>query len=212
MKLEDIRREYLSQGLSREHLHDDPILQFQAWMEQVIGAGIKDPTAMTLATVGEGGMPNQRIVLLKHVDADGFVFFTNYGSSKANELSLNPKVCLHFPWHALERQVKVQGSAVRVSAAESLSYFLSRPRESQLAAWASKQSARISSRQALLSQFESMKSKFAKGEIPLPDFWGGYRVQPSSFEFWQGRENRLHDRFQYSRDGDSSWRLERLAP
>ena len=211
MKLEDIRREYLSQGLSRALLEDDPLLQFETWMKQAIDAGIKDPTAMTLASVTENGLPNQRIVLLKHVDARGFVFFTNYSSNKATEISFNPNVCLHFPWHSLERQVKVRGVASKISKAESMSYFLSRPRESQLAAWASKQSQRINSRQFLLSQFEAIKEKFAKSEVPFPDFWGGYRVVPSAIEFWQGRENRLHDRFQYKVE-NNQWSIERLAP
>lgn len=211
MKLEDIRREYLSQGLSREHLNQDPVSQFKTWMEQVIELGIKDPTAMTLATVDADGLPNQRIVLLKHFDERGFVFFTNYASDKAKELEANPNVSLHFPWHVLERQVKVRGVAKQISKAESMRYFLSRPRESQLAAWASQQSARINSRQFLLSQFEAMKTKFAKGEIPLPDFWGGYIVEVNQFEFWQGRENRLHDRFQYVLENEA-WSIERLAP
>lgn len=211
MKLEDIRREYLAQGLNRESLLDDPLLQLQAWLEQVIELGIQDATAMTVATVDQQGMPNQRIVLLKHLDSKGLVFYTNYQSQKAREIESNPKISVHFPWHSLERQVKVQGAVTRVSQAESLKYFLSRPRDSQLAAWASEQSARINSRQFLLSQFESMKAKFSSGDIPLPDFWGGYRIQPSVFEFWQGRENRLHDRFQYQQSG-GTWKINRLAP
>lgn len=211
MKLDDIRRDYVSTGLSFDDLNQDPILQFQAWIQQAVDAEIKDPTAMTLATVDESGMPNQRIVLLKGLDERGFVFFSNYSSAKAKEMDANPSVSIHFPWHVFERQVKIRGLAKRVSKAESLSYFLSRPRESQLAAWASKQSARINSRQFLMSQFSAMKEKFANGDVPVPDFWGGYRIEPTSFEFWQGRENRLHDRFVYSRDGNN-WRINRLAP
>ena len=211
MDLETIRREYLAAGLERDALAQDPYAQFQNWLAQAIEAGLKDPTAMTLATVDKEGQPHQRIVLLKHVDSLGFVFFTNYSSNKAKDIEINTKVCLHFPWHTMERQVKVVGVAQKVSYKESLSYFLSRPRESQIAAWASAQSTRISSRQFLLSQFDAIKTKFAKGEVPLPDFWGGYRVHVESVEFWQGRENRLHDRFEYRREGDD-WVTERLSP
>ncbi len=211
MKLDDIRREYVAQGLNREDLFAEPLKQFELWLQQAVDAGIKDPTAMTLATVGADGAPSQRIVLLKQCDAKGFVFFTNYGSRKAQDIEQNPQVSLHFPWHMFERQVKVQGRATRISTAESLRYFLSRPHESQLAAWASKQSHSIRSRQVLLQQFEAMKQKFQQGEVPLPDFWGGYRVEPTAMEFWQGRENRLHDRFEY-RLGEQGWSIERLAP
>ncbi|WP_370981606.1 pyridoxamine 5'-phosphate oxidase [Agaribacterium sp. ZY112] len=211
MDLESIRREYIAEGLSRERLADEPLAQFELWMQQAIDAGLKDPTAMTLATVDAEGWPNQRIVLLKHFDEQGFVFFTNYASNKSKDLELNPKACAHFPWHMMERQVKVQGRAEKISHTDSLRYFLSRPRESQLAAWASKQSHRINSRQFLLSQFDAMKRKFAAGDVPLPDFWGGYRIVIERVEFWQGRENRLHDRFQYSLN-EGQWQVERLAP
>jgi pyridoxamine 5'-phosphate oxidase len=212
MKLEDVRREYLRGGLKREDLAEDPISQFEVWLKQAIDADIQDPTAMTVATVNANGQPSQRIVLLKQVDQKGFVFFTNYESRKAKEIEANPLVSLHFPWHMLERQVKICGRAERVSTAESLKYFLSRPEESQLAAWASEQSRPVSSRQVLMQQFNAIKNKFSKGEIPLPDFWGGYRIVPSSIEFWQGGANRLHDRFEYQRQEDDSWQIERLAP
>lgn len=212
MKLEDIRRDYLTGGMSRENLHDNPIDQFNNWLKQAIASGIPDPTAFTLATVSVQGKPSQRIVLLKHADVKGFVFYTNYSSKKSQEMSQNAQVCMHFPWHGMERQVEIEGVAERVPTTESLKYFLSRPRESQLAAWASHQSHQISSRQALLMQFESMKAKFSKGEIPLPDFWGGYRVIPNAFEFWQGGVSRLHDRFQYRRNESSGWDIDRLAP
>lgn len=211
MALEDIRREYLLGGLKRDTLKLDPYEQFELWMDQAIQSGIPDPTAMTLATVDHEGQPSQRIVLLKHLDENGFVFFTNYGSAKARDIECNPRVSLHFPWHMMERQVKVMGIASRISVAESLKYFLSRPRDSQLAAWASPQSRRIDSRSLLLGQYEAMKQKFQKGEIPLPDFWGGYRIQPSVFEFWQGGAARLHDRFQYRLQQDT-WEISRLAP
>jgi len=210
--LQSMRRDYKLGELKREDLNPDPIAQFDTWLQQVVDAGVKDPTAMVLATVDQAGQPSQRIVLLKQLDARGFVFYTNYGSRKAQEISHNPKVSIHFPWHFMERQVKICGHVTKVSVAESLKYFTSRPQESQLAAWASQQSKPISSRQLLLAQFEKMKSKFAHGEIPLPDFWGGYRVVPEEIEFWQGGSHRLHDRFQYLRQADGQWAIERLMP
>ncbi len=212
MKLEDVRREYLRGGLKREDLAENPITQFEAWLKQAIDAGLQDPTAMTVATVNAEGQPSQRIVLLKQVNDKGFVFYTNYESRKAQDIEANPLVSLHFPWHLLERQVKICGRVEKVSSAESLKYFLSRPEESQLAAWASAQSRPVSSRQLLMQQFNAMKEKFSKGSIPLPDFWGGYRVVPTAIEFWQGGANRLHDRFEYQRQEDGGWEIERLAP
>lgn len=212
MDLESLRREYLQGGLSREDLASDPFDQFSEWMQQAIKLEIFDPTAMTIATVAADGQPSQRIVLLKSFDSAGFVFYTNYGSRKANELDGNPKISLHFPWHAIDRQVKVCGEAVKISMAESLKYFASRPKESQIAALASQQSQVLTSRSFLLNQFESLKQKFIHGEIPLPDFWGGYRVEPKEIEFWQGGANRLHDRFRYLRQDDSAWTVDRLAP
>lgn len=212
MDLEDIRREYLLGGLRREHLHDHPIEQFKNWLEQAVTSGIPDPTAMVLASVDRTGQPDQRIVLLKHLDASGFVFFTNYQSAKAQQIEQNPKVSLHFPWHCMERQVRINGRARRISSAESLRYFLTRPRDSQIAAWASGQSKRIDSRQFLLQQFEAVRAKFAQGSIPLPDFWGGYRVEPHRLEFWQGGGSRLHDRFEYCLTQEQSWDISRLAP
>ena len=208
MDLESLRREYLRGGLSRDELAADPIDQFSLWMQQAVELGIGDPTAMTIATVSAIGQPSQRIVLLKHFDA----FYTNYGSRKADELDTNPKISLHFPWHSIDRQVKVCGKAVKVSAAESLKYFASRPKESQIAAIASQQSRVLTSRSFLMNQFESVKQKFSNGEIPLPDFWGGYRVEPKEIEFWQGGANRLHDRFRYLQSSGSSWSIDRLAP
>jgi pyridoxamine 5'-phosphate oxidase len=181
-------------------------------MEQTIKSGIPDPNAMTVATVDASGQQSQRIVLLKHLDEKGFVFYTNLNSRKAQELRQNPKVSLHFPWFFLERQVKVCGTAEPLSTAVVLKYFVSRPRESQLGAWASQQSRPISSRALLMQQFESMKNKFAKGEIPVPDFWGGFRVKPHQIEFWQGGSHRLHDRFQYTLQADGTWSIDRLEP
>ena len=211
MDLESIRREYLKGGLRREHLCDDPMNQFEQWMEQAIHSEVPDPTAMTLATVSAEGEPTQRIVLLKHADEQGFVFYTNYSSRKALDIANNSKVSLHFPWHFMERQVKVNGFAQKIPVAQSLAYFLSRPRDSQLPAWSSEQSHAVNSRQLLETQFARMKAKFANGEIPLPDFWGGFMVKPYRFEFWQGGAMRLHDRFEYQKN-QTGWSIQRLAP
>jgi pyridoxamine 5'-phosphate oxidase len=212
LKLEDFRREYTQGGLDFADLAASPFEQFNLWMEQTIKSGIPDPNAMTIATVDATGQPSQRIVLLKQVDLKGFVFYTNLNSRKAQDLKQNPKISLHFPWYFLERQVKVCGVVEQLSAAEVLKYFVSRPRASQLGAWASHQSQPISSRALLMQQFESMKNKFAKGAIPLPDFWGGFRVKPHQIEFWQGGAARLHDRFQYNLKNDGAWTIQRLEP
>ncbi|MFY8274232.1 pyridoxamine 5'-phosphate oxidase [Pseudoalteromonas sp. SSDWG2] len=212
MKLDDIRREYLQGGLDESMLEASPIPQFEKWLEQAIAAQIPDPTAMVVATVDEHGQPSQRIVLLKSLDEKGFVFFTNTGSRKASELAKNNKISLHFPWHMFERQVIVYGEAQPLPVSDVAKYFLSRPKESQLAAWASSQSRPVSSRQVLMEKFAQMKNKFAKGEIPLPDFWGGYCVKPTKVEFWQGGAHRLHDRFMYTRQADDTWQVERLNP
>lgn len=212
MKLKDLRREYLHGGLNREDLQDNPLEQFQAWMKQACEAKLQDPTAMNVATVSPEGQPSQRIVLLKGADEKGFVFYTNLESKKASDLKHNQKISLHFAWLPLDRQVKIMGTAQRLSATESFKYFATRPRDSQLAAWASEQSRKITSRQVLESAFQSMKKKFSEGEIPLPAFWGGFRVVPHHYEFWQGRENRMHDRFAYSTAEDGKWVIERLAP
>jgi pyridoxamine 5'-phosphate oxidase len=212
MSLQDNRREYDYGKLTRESLSASPFDQFTLWMEQAIEAGIQDPTAMSVATVSAEGKPWQRMVLLKDFDQRGFVFYTNLGSRKAKEIAANGQVSLHFPWLQLDRQVIVGGRAERLSTVDVMKYFLSRPKGSQLAAWASKQSSRINSRQALETQFAQIKEKFAEGEIPLPDFWGGFRVVPEEIEFWQGGEMRLHDRFSYSRSEDDSWDIGRLSP
>lgn len=212
LKLEDFRREYTQGGLERNDLADDPLEQFDLWMQQTIKSGIPDPNAMTIATVDASGQPSQRIVLLKHLDEKGFVFYTNLNSRKAQDLKQNPKISLHFPWYILERQVKVCGVVEQLSAAEVLKYFVSRPRDSQLGAWASQQSRPISSRALLMQQFESMKNKFAKGAIPVPDFWGGFRVKPHQIEFWQGGAARLHDRFEYNLRETGGWDIQRLEP
>ncbi len=174
MELTDIRREYAKGGLRRKDLAADPIEQFNLWLEQAIEAKLTDPTAMTVATVDENGQPFQRIVLLKNVDKDGFVFYTNLGSRKAHQLEHNSKISLHFPWHPLERQVHITGTAEKLTAMENMKYFSSRPKESQLAAIASKQSSRISARGILEGKYLELKQKFAKGEIPVPSFWGDF--------------------------------------
>jgi pyridoxamine 5'-phosphate oxidase len=211
--LSQFRREYLKGGLSRSNLHRDPVLQFAEWFEQAQKTEIADPTAMVLATVGSNGQPSQRTVLLKYYDELGFVFFTNFESRKAKEIQNNAKVSLLFVWLDLERQVMINGIASKISAVESAKYFMTRPKESQMAAWVSSQSNPLTSRQMLLQKFQEMKKKIGEGKVPLPSFWGGYRVQPVEVEFWQGRKNRLHDRFLYTRKGEAQdWNIERLAP
>jgi pyridoxamine 5'-phosphate oxidase len=209
---DNLRRIAMEHGLKRSELDPDPFRQFEQWFEQAIDSGIPEPNAMSLATVAESGQPWLRTVLLKLFDERGFVFFTNYGSRKAEQLESNPKVALLFPWVALGRQVKITGDAEKIPMAESLKYFATRPRGSQIGAWASPQSQVITSRSLLEAKFDEMKRKFSEGHIPLPSFWGGYRVTPDTIEFWQGRENRLHDRFMYTRADDGNWHIERLAP
>ncbi len=211
MDIGNFRREYLKSGLEQGDLRDDPVEQFSLWFNQARDTDIPDPNAMILSTVSSDGQPSQRTVLLKYFDEDGFVFFTNKESRKARQIEENPKVNLHFVWLELERQISIAGIATPITTKESARYFMSRPRNSQIAAWVSNQSSRISSRHLLMQKFEEMKQKFSRGDIPLPSFWGGYRVAPSSIEFWQGRANRLHDRFLYSRS-DGTWNVERLAP
>lgn len=198
-------------GLSEADLDADPILQFQHWYGAAIGTGIPEPNAMSLATVAADGQPSLRTVLLKLYDERGFVFFTNYESRKATEMAGNPRVALLFPWVALARQVNIVGQVEKISTAESLRYFATRPRGSQIGAWASHQSQVITSRSLLEMKVDEMRRRFGDGEIPLPGFWGGYRVVPQSIEFWQGRESRLHDRFRYTRQG-GAWSWTRLAP
>jgi pyridoxamine 5'-phosphate oxidase len=206
-----LRREYAQAGLRREDLDPDPVGQFRRWFGEATSAGLIEPNAMVLGTTN-GERPSSRTVLLKAYDERGFVFFTNYGSRKAGDIEANPHVSLLFPWYALERQVGILGRAERISSAESLAYFASRPHGSRVGAWVSQQSSVITSRQLLEMKWDEMKRKFAQGEVPLPSFWGGFRVVPSELEFWQGRENRLHDRFRYIRAADGSWQRERLAP
>jgi pyridoxamine 5'-phosphate oxidase len=202
----------MEQGLSRGRLDPDPIRLFEQWYAAAIETALPEPNAMSLCTVDEGGQPYVRTVLLKLFDREGFVFFTNFESRKARQIDCNPQVAALFPWVALARQVQVTGRAERIPTTESLRYFATRPRGSQIGAWSSPQSRVITSRSLLEAKVAEMKQRFAHGEIPLPDFWGGYRIVPSTIEFWQGRESRLHDRFLYTREAEGSWRIERLAP
>ncbi len=212
MNLEELRRNYASRALDLPDLHPGPFAQFDQWMRDAIEAQLLEPNAMTLATVDAAGQPWARTVLLKGFDERGFVFYTNYESAKAGAIAANPRVALHFSWLPIERQVSVTGTAEKISAIESLRYFLSRPRDSQIGAWASRQSQVITTRSLLEQKFAEMKAKFAQGEIPLPTNWGGYRVTPATFEFWQGRPSRLHDRFRYTNTEASAWNITRLMP
>ncbi|MDZ7783010.1 MAG: pyridoxamine 5'-phosphate oxidase [Halioglobus sp.] len=212
MSYEDFRREYTADGLTRDMLDSCPVRQFETWLEQAVGSSLEDPTAMVLATVDARGLPWQRIVLLKSVSAEGFVFYTNYDSDKGRAIAAQPCVSLHFPWNALDRQVSLLGRAEKLSPAASASYFASRPRESQVAAWASRQSRPVPDRAALEAQAALVREKFAGREIPVPEFWGGYRVLPERMEFWQGGEHRLHNRFRYTRGAHGDWDLQQLQP
>jgi pyridoxamine 5'-phosphate oxidase len=212
VNLEEMRRNYASRSLDLADLPPDPFVHFDRWMREAIETGLVEPNAMALATVSPAGAPSLRVVLLKGFDPRGLVFYTNYHSRKAREIAANPAVALLFSWLPLERQASVTGRAEKISAGESLKYFLSRPRDSQLGAWASRQSEIITTRSLLEAKFAEMKARFVRGEIPLPDFWGGYRVTPATFEFWQGRPSRLHDRFRYTRQPDERWTIERLMP
>lgn len=212
MDLSKLRKEYTSMGLHRENLNEDALKQFEKWFNEALEAKLPEPNAMSLATVGEDMMPSIRTVLLKIFDEKGFVFFSNYKSLKARQIEENPKAALHFAWLGLERQVKIEGDVEKISKGDSLKYFLSRPRGSQIGAWVSHQSEVITSRSLLEAKFNEIKTRFLKGEIPFPDFWGGYLVKPVRIEFWQGGEHRLHDRFLYTLQEDGSWNIERLAP
>jgi pyridoxamine 5'-phosphate oxidase len=210
--LADLRREYQIKPLRRPNLDANPFQQFDTWFQEALTVEAMDANAMSLATVSTDGQPSLRTVLLKYYDETGFVFYTNLGSRKAKEIASNPKVSLLFYWHELHRQVKIIGTAETISAVENVRYFMRRPRDSQLGAWVSHQSSIISARSVLENTFEQMKEKFAHGEVPLPSFWGGYRVAPLAMEFWQGRESRLHDRFRYRQTAPDKWDIDRLAP
>ncbi|MEM9444348.1 MAG: pyridoxamine 5'-phosphate oxidase [Verrucomicrobiota bacterium] len=213
MKISDLRKEYSTRGLQPNELDADPIRQFRCWFQEAQRANLLEPNAMTLSTASSSGLVTSRTVLLKAFDHRGFVFFTNYESLKAKQIQENPQVSLLFPWIALERQLHINGKAEKIATSESLSYFISRPFNSKIGAWVSQQSSIISSRKILEAKFDELSKKFAQGEIPLPSFWGGFRVVPASFEFWQGSASRLHDRFRYRKDNQQgTWTIERLSP
>ncbi|MGP8200627.1 MAG: pyridoxamine 5'-phosphate oxidase [Limisphaerales bacterium] len=212
MQIDVQRTEYDSGKLERADLKASPFEQFAAWFEQACQSKVIEPNAMSLATAGADGRPSVRTVLLKSYDTRGFVFFTNFESRKARQIKENPNVSLLFPWLALQRQVIISGRVERVSTAESLAYFITRPRGSQIGAWISQQSSTITSRKLLEMKWAEIQRKFSEGEVPLPSWWGGYRVVPRDIEFWQGRVNRLHDRFLYTAKEDGSWAIDRLAP
>jgi pyridoxamine 5'-phosphate oxidase len=212
MRFSDHRRQYTLGGLRRADLAEDPVTQFVAWQDQAVAAGLADPTACVLATRQPDQTLRQRMVLMKGVDARGLVFYTNYQSGKATALEAFGQASMLFPWNELDRQVSVSGAIERASEKESDAYFASRPRDSQLGAWASAQSQGIENREALMQQLADASARFGEGDIPRPPHWGGYRLAPLSWEFWQGGESRLHDRFRYTRTDDKSWQVTRLQP
>jgi pyridoxamine 5'-phosphate oxidase len=210
--LQRLRREYALAGLGERDVDPDPAAQFARWLDEAIAAGVPEPNAMTLATATRGGVPAARVVLLKGFDERGFVFYTNYESQKGRELTENPLAALVFYWAALERQVRIAGPVERVPREESERYFQTRPPGSRLGAWASRQSEVIAGREALEARRRELAAEFGDGPIPPPRWWGGLRVAPGSFEFWQGRPDRLHDRLRYARRSGGGWRIERLSP
>ena len=212
INLAALRHDYAARGLRRADLEPDPMGQFAKWFGEAVAANIRDVNAMSLATATADGIPSARIVLLKGVGPRGFVFFTNYLSAKGRELEANPRAALNFFWAQLERQIRIDGAVEKTSRAESEEYFHSRPRGSQLGALASEQSETIADRAALEAQLADATERFGQGDVPLPGHWGGYRVVPATIEFWQGRTNRLHDRFRYRRDEAGGWTIARLQP
>jgi pyridoxamine 5'-phosphate oxidase len=206
------RHEYIGEGLRRADLAPDPIKQFDNWFAAAVAANIHDANAMALATATTDGKPSARIVLLKDFDERGFVFYTNYASEKGRQLEQNPRAALVFYWMEVERQIRIEGTVKKVSREKSEHYFRTRLAGAQIGAWASHQSEVIDGRRVLDARLAEMTQRFAGGEIPLPPHWGGYRLAPETIEFWQGRANRLHDRFRYRRQPDGSWIIDRLAP
>ncbi len=209
-KLSNLRGRYSEEGLSEENVEKDPMKQFSLWMDDVLKSDIIEPNAMVLATSDENNQPSARVVLLKDYKEGKFIFYTNYESKKAHDLSINPKASLLFFWRELGRQIRITGTVSKISREESEEYFVTRPYESQIGAWASKQSSMIPDRIFLEKKFEKMKEKYPS-EVPLPPFWGGYKLLPDKFEFWQGRGSRLHDRISYIKN-DDKWDLVRLSP
>jgi pyridoxamine 5'-phosphate oxidase len=211
MSIADLRREYANARLDESEVDPDPLAQFRKWFDDALRAKLLEPNAMTLATATPDGAPSARIVLLKGADELGFAFYTDYRSRKARELEHNPHAALVFYWGELERQVRITGTVSRVGREESEAYFRTRPRGSRLGAWASEQSAVLTGRVALEARIREVAARHPDVDVPLPPHWGGYRVRPETIEFWQGRENRLHDRVRYVREGDR-WRIQRLSP
>lgn len=209
-EIQNLRRQYSKSTLSASSVSKDPFKQFEKWFQDVLKSGFLEPNAMTLATATKAGKPSARIVLLKGIHDNGFVFYTNYKSKKGKEIEENPYGSLLFYWDKLERQIRIEGTIEKVSQKESEEYFNTRPYKSRVGAWASKQSSVIESRSAIVKEFLKYMMKF-KNHVPLPDVWGGYRLIPDSFEFWQGRPNRLHDRVRYIKN-KSGWKIDRLAP
>jgi pyridoxamine 5'-phosphate oxidase len=211
MSLRDRRVQYESAGLDVADVDPDPIVQWHCWYDEAVGAGLAEPNAMTLATVDDDGVPDGRQLLVREADERGLSFFTNYGSIKSRQLEAHPHAAIVFAWLELHRQVRIRGSIERLPDADSDAYFATRPRDSQIGAWASAQSEPLASRAELEAKVAAMTERFAGGDVPRPPFWGGWRLVPVSFEFWQGRPNRLHDRIRYDRAGDS-WTIYRLSP
>jgi len=209
--LADLRKEYTRAGLAESDLAPDPVEQFRRWFDAALDAGLHEPNAMTVATATFDGRPSARVVLLKGFDGRGFVFYTNYEGRKGRELEENPRAALLFYWGELERQVRIEGAVSRVSGEESDAYYASRPRGSRLGAWASEQSRTVEGRGVLEGRVGDLEAEYEGLEVPRPPFWGGYRVEPEVVEFWQGRENRLHDRIVYRRE-DGGWKIQRLQP
>lgn len=208
-----LRKEYQGPTLEIADVSDNPVKQFETWFQEAQNNNIQEPNVMTLATSTSDGKPSARIVLLKGVEEDGFVFYTNYGSRKSDELASNPNAALVFCWIELARQIRIEGVVQKVSKEESKTYFQSRPKGSQIGAWASPQSSVIDNRDILENKASELEKEFAEVEkLPLPAFWGGYKLIPSMIEFWQGRVNRLHDRIRYTQQSDKKWKIERLAP
>lgn len=207
-----LKEQYSTAGLDKESVDSDPTAQFKIWFKQACDAKIDEPNAMMLATLSAMPAPTQRTVLMKEFDQDGFVFFTNHHSRKGRDMAKNTSVSAVFPWYALHRQVIIEGVVERISEKESLAYFHSRPRAAQLGAWASQQSKVLESREVLEERLQHVTKEFADQDVPLPDFWGGYRICPHRFEFWQGREHRLHDRIVYMRHAQANWEITRLSP
>jgi pyridoxamine 5'-phosphate oxidase len=206
-----LRAEYADSGLDLPDLAADPYLMFQRWLGEALAAGLHEPNAMVLSTTGADGRPSSRMVLLKGMDERGFVLFTNHGSRKGQDLADDPRCALLFPWHPLERQVRIEGTAHVLEREVVEAYHRTRPRAAQLGAWASMQSQPVASRDELAAAYDEMRARFEGRDVPVPDHWGGYRVEPESVEFWQGRPGRMHDRLVYERDGEG-WRIQRLAP